>query len=966
MSSETTRRHVRILRGACIAFVVLALGIGCSGRRSQQQTEIGNTFLGIGKIAEAYQAFEKAIGLDPQNTQAELGLARCLVAQDKLDDALKHYEVVISREPAMEAAYVEAVQILLRRERNAEATELAAAYEKVDLEKGGVLRAFCLRTTGQPAEAVALLEGLVKTCPKSVDVRIALATALMAANADAKAVEVLEDILETLAPDSLSARIKLVEVYQKQGKIDEIVAQFREMVNQKPGDMNLRLALARSLVDKAEYAEAEEIARSVLAEVPESGWANYVVGACLLARDQRREAIPYLQAAVQALPQFDSVRERLALARSEGAAPAPAQETAAPATTEAQRAPEEAPDSLSWKMLWKQAQLERLLEQSDALLASGEPNVRETLVLAALFSGDRTHAQQLAAGLPADSPLRTFLDALEKRDPNGAIKVFDSWTETDPERAILRDNAYGFALTLIGARAKALQELSERYAKSPQNVVALYNLATMYRAARLPEYAAQVLDRLLALYPGNLEARRTLLRLLIEYGDRDRARGVAELTYQLFPDDPDSVVDVARVYFLAGELDLAQDVLKSALNAIPENASLRIAEARVQLIKGDIDGALQTLEGQPFEGESLAASEAMRAFALASKGGWADVARAAEAVSPGTRPLGLNLLFVSARLYEGNHDAAVAALEQAGDIPWQRIPGGSAVAAALGKMEPSAGTKEIVDQLKAKPEALASYAYGCACVAESFFDDAVAAYEKAASAIPGSPELTVITLDALRGALRSEDPAQKAEAVAQQAPGDPRTWLALAEFYRSKDNAEREAAAIQKALALGEDNPSAWLLQARYLEHANDREGAMAAYERVVALSPGDPIVNNNLAYLLLETGEDAQRAMELAQEALKGSEKNPVIQPHVLHTLGLAELRLKKMEDAEKHLGLALQMRPGDPTLLLDFGTLLIEKGNTEAGQGQIRLALEYANRLGLDFPRRAEAEKLVGAETR
>jgi len=57
--------------------------------------------------------------------------------------------------------------------------------------------------------------------------------------------------------------------------------------------------------------------------------------------------------------------------------------------------------------------------------------------------------------------------------------------------------------------------------------------------------------------------------------------------------------------------------------------------------------------------------------------------------------------------------------------------------------------------------------------------------------------------------------------------------------------------------------------------------------------------------------------------------------------------------------------MRPGDPTLLLDFGALLIEKGEKEAGQRHIRLAIEYANRLGLDFPRKAEAESLVAAET-
>ncbi|HPK00087.1 MAG TPA: hypothetical protein PKW60_11420, partial [Candidatus Hydrogenedentes bacterium] len=76
-------------------------------------------------------------------------------------------------------------------------------------------------------------------------------------------------------------------------------------------------------------------------------------------------------------------------------------------------------------------------------------------------------------------------------------------------------------------------------------------------------------------------------------------------------------------------------------------------------------------------------------------------------------------------------------------------------------------------------------------------------------------------------------------------------------------------------------------------------------------------------------------------------------------------ELRVKKLDDAEEHLGRALQMRPGDPTLLLDFGALLLEKGNTSAGQRYIRMAIDYADRLGLAFPRKDEAQRLIETES-
>ena len=57
----------------------------------------------------------------------------------------------------------------------------------------------------------------------------------------------------------------------------------------------------------------------------------------------------------------------------------------------------------------------------------------------------------------------------------------------------------------------------------------------------------------------------------------------------------------------------------------------------------------------------------------------------------------------------------------------------------------------------------------------------------------------------------------------------------------------------------------------------------------------------------------------------------------------------------------MALEMRPGDPTLLLDYGQLLIAKNQPEEGKHQIELALRYAAQLTSPFARRAEAERIL-----
>ena len=115
----------------------------------------------------------------------------------------------------------------------------------------------------------------------------------------------------------------------------------------------------------------------------------------------------------------------------------------------------------------------------------------------------------------------------------------------------------------------------------------------------------------------------------------------------------------------------------------------------------------------------------------------------------------------------------------------------------------------------------------------------------------------------------------------------------------------------------------------------------------------------------MLETDGDPQRALELAQAAMNAAQDNPAIQPNVLHTLGLAELRAKKLDDAEKHLGLALQMRPGDPTLLLDFGALLLEKAIPKPDNGTSDWRLNMPSGWASRSPRKEEAQRLAGTES-
>jgi tetratricopeptide (TPR) repeat protein len=80
-----------------------------------------------------------------------------------------------------------------------------------------------------------------------------------------------------------------------------------------------------------------------------------------------------------------------------------------------------------------------------------------------------------------------------------------------------------------------------------------------------------------------------------------------------------------------------------------------------------------------------------------------------------------------------------------------------------------------------------------------------------------------------------------------------------------------------------------------------------------------------------------------------------------VFHTLGLAQYMSGRFEDSRKSFWEALELRPLDPTLLFDYGRALIATSQRDEGRGQISLAITLTDQLGLEFPRRAEAEKVL-----
>lgn len=940
--------------------LTFALATGCGARRAQQQTELGDTYLQLGKYADAAESYQAALDADPDNAGAQLGLARCLWAQREPEAAVTAYEKAIELAPDEETGYREAVRILIELNRADEAEALAKKLSERAEEPGGLLLAYVYRETGRTQEAVDLLKTLKEKSPRSDAVRVGLATLYLAANDPAGAEQELKAVLEEVNPESPAAQMALIEVYRSQNRLPEYIAQLRQLSEQQPDRTGVKIALARALLDTGEYEEAETIASTVLEEFPESPWANYVMGSCLLEKEDFQGSVICLQAAARLLPEESLVTEKLALAASGRKTPAP--ETTAAIGEEGQATPAagaaaEQAGAETWQDLWRMGSLGMLSRNWEKYAGDEDPLARPTLALATVFTGNLDAAEKIAAELPADSPLHAYLGALKAPEVNTISEMIQGWQETEDTRAQLRENAVGYALARIGARAQAMAVFSECLNRWPDNAVPLYNLAGMYSAARMPDFAARVLDRLLTLHPNNMEARQLLFSTYYQADKRDEARQLAERSYSLYPDRVETLLSLARSYRDSGDTELAQNVLRSGIEKNPGNPALVAALGETLVYEGKAEEALAEFAKVKGDKRLMDSVAALAMFAHASEGDW-ESAAAAGADGRLEQIGAARMLRVSALIQLGKSEEAREVVK-AGS-PERGAAVRELLLAALG--DPDARVQgemaEFAQSLQQDAGVLATCTYGLA-LAEAGMHERAFETLRALSEETGNAVLAGYALASLARAPGVEGRLATAQAVAEANAGSPLAWIGYAEVCGREGDREAQIAALQKAVELAPDNTQALARLAQAQLEQGLSAQALESYRRLSQLEPENPYWKNNQSYLMLETNGDPATALQLAEEALK----DLPVDPNLFHTLGLAHLRTNNLEESRRYLQMALEMRPGDPTILLDFGNMLIQSGNREEGRRQIQSALRYADQIGVEFPRRSEAEQIAGS---
>lgn len=948
-----TTKFVTCLLAAAVCAATIA---GCSGRRSEQRRIEGDAYFRLTKYDEAKQAYRAALDSNPDNVEAKFGMARIALVESRVEDAVDGFLDVIEQDPTFEEAYVEVVKVRFDQGRLDDALAIADSLSTVNEVRGGILRSLLFIRNNDPSQAIDELTALRDKYPDSAEVRINLGAVYAATKQFDQAEVELAYVVDSIDPDNVAARVNLIEAYRGQGRTEEVVQTFEDLLSESPDNVSLKLAYAMSLMYAGRPEDAETTAREVLDTGASPGWANYVIGSSYLARDDYDAAIPFLRSAVNELPGNVAVERQLAAARSGGRTltagrPGPVRPDALPA------------DDRDWKSLWRMGALETLISRVNELRTTDDRDLKEALVFTALFTNRPDLARDLAKDLPADAPAVRFLaaldEALEARDPNLILEHYKSWNEDTEMRRTFKDNAYGYALALGGARGEALKVYSAVLQKWPDNMVCLYNIANVFRSTRSPQYAARAVEQIISKYPDNVDAHLFLYRIYGEAGMQGEARRAAEAAFVIYPDNPRFVINLAEAYLKMGMGEQAENVLNRVMQSMPEDPSLLLAMAGVQLQMDNIDAAKENLEAALPSFELSAPIGRTKSLIAARMDDWPAVRShyANAAVSD------LNAvdryLYATARLKNGEDLGALRPLfaEPGGDsamggqtenVVWMALGGetdNDNADAAL--------ARKLADDREALARLTEALAYRYAGLADQAYDGVNALISDGFD----EPFIVELALAVLSTKTDADVKRADAQRFVEQYGTRPGVWIEAASVMKSLESTEEEGRMLERAAELAPDNVAALSALASYYDRANDVDKAIETYRRLAELRPDSVVTNNNLAYNLIQSGGDAGEALRYAQKALERDGNNPSI----LHTVGVAQMRTNALDQSFESLNRAKQLRPGDPDILFDLGKLLIEMDRAPEGKSQIQLAVQYTNLFGLDFDRQTEALELI-----
>ena len=802
-------------------------------------TLLGRAQMGLGQLEAAGLNANKALQINPSNTEAKLLLAQLDATGGKTDAAASKIDAVLASAPNNPDA-------LLQK------GELQLHLKQID-------------------RATATFEKLTKAAPHSVLGYLGLANARLLAD-DAVGAEKAARQAGKVVPHSSSASYFFAYAIYKQGRIDEALTTLYNLIKVYPGHPQCHLLAAEILLDKGQVNQAEDILLPTVTRYP-----GYLPTTLLLAMVQLRQGhaadvvnrlqpiaatgvrepqvYTLLGNAYLQLKDFQNASRLLDKAAQFIEVPADADVFRARSNLAVGKADEAVND------LQKALTANPDLVQAEALL-----------IMVYLQRGELDKALEGAIKQTAKHPDRPQAQELLARVHEAAGRAAEARASYEKTLAIdptyipaaLRLAELDFTagnLAAVNARLEALLKLKLPAAGHAAVLLSQASIARRQKGLGADE---ALLKAALEQAPGNADALMGLAQIASRAGDFDKVGSLLETARRMNTGDFRPRTLLARHYITRQNFATALEVAKEAQALAPQNLDVLYTLGEAYRGVGQNDDALQIYQ---------------------------------QAVALGARDVDTLLSLATTASRAGKNAESTASFKQAIDTVYTQLMVGmeqakpeSSHIIALGRIELLRGKPAQARQFAARVVAL----YPALPDSYDFSGDALLASDESNAAAPAAMYKKALALGAGRQTV-----AKLAGLYALKGNGDGKqvitTWLAkhpddaplrnqLAEMLLTAGDKGGAIAELEKIAALEPQNALALNnLAALYQEQSDAR--ALATAERAAALAPGNLWIADTYGWILVSRNS-LEKGLTLLRQAADGLPDEPTVLYHFASAL--------------------------------------------------------------------------------
>jgi putative PEP-CTERM system TPR-repeat lipoprotein len=505
---------------------------GPASAKADLEILYGNGLLIASRASDAKPFFESALGAEPDNVEALLGLAS---AMHTLEGPTAARAILAKASPAIK--------------KNARYWLIVAGTDMGDKDFAAAAKSFQLaldKSTKDSTERLMAMGGLAEAQMRQGDVKAA----------DTTTAELIE-----AAPENMLVKQLRGQVAAAGGKYDEARSLLEEVVSAQPENYEARTLLGIVNVQQGNLDQAEMHFAAVVANQPDNARAQRLLAEVRAQQDSPESSLAGVRMALEQTandPTMLAMASRLSLASGDRAQALSYLAQAAEQTTE-------------------NSGPQTQLEIANGYLAAGEID-RAIEILEAIPAGGITDFQR---------EYLLMLSLLRKGETEAAVsraRALVARSDDKPEVRILAANVYGAA----GKPELAREQLVAAQKLTPDNLQVLTNLARLDLSQGNPTAAEPSFKRILDQEPDNLVAT---LGMAATAGARKDSAATLKWLTKASADHPASAeahLALAQFHLAANDVPKAKAVMEAATKANPKSGALANARGLVLLGARDL------------------------------------------------------------------------------------------------------------------------------------------------------------------------------------------------------------------------------------------------------------------------------------------------------------------------------------------------------------------------------------------